>query len=96
LADFKQQELLGRLDALFNLQDVHLLLMDWIIIDNLLFHIIESERFRWFLGGVNPGAWISSEKPIMRIITKEFMYAFLYIKRILQLARNIIHITFDG
>jgi hypothetical protein len=55
LADPKQQELLGRLDALFNPQDVHLLLMDWIVMDNLPLHVVESERFRRFLGGVNPG-----------------------------------------
>jgi hypothetical protein len=54
LADSKQQKLLGRLDALFNPWDVHLLLINRIVMDNLPFCVVESERFRRFLGDMNP------------------------------------------
>jgi hypothetical protein len=95
LSNLKQQELFGRLDSLFNPQDAHLL-MNWIVMDNLPFCIIKSERFRRFLGAVNSKAWIPIKQMIMKFIAKEFLYVVPYIKQILQLARNMIYLTFDG
>jgi hypothetical protein len=50
--DPQQQTLLGKLQPLFNAEDSHLLLMDWIVMDNLPFWVVESERFRRFMKSV--------------------------------------------
>jgi hypothetical protein len=44
---------LGQLQRLFDAGDNELLLMNWIIMDNLPFQVVTSERFRRYLKSVN-------------------------------------------
>jgi hypothetical protein len=53
IGDSQQQKLFEKIQPLFNIGDSHFLLMDWIVMDNLPFWIVESERFRRFIKSVN-------------------------------------------
>jgi hypothetical protein len=64
--------------------------------NNLPFCVVKSERFRRFLCSVNPEAWISAENIIMNLVLREYQHAITQVKQMLQTARKLIHLTFDG
>jgi hypothetical protein len=72
LTDHQQQGLAGKLQALYDPQNTHLLLMEWIIMDNLPFYVVKLERFRRFLCRVDPEAWIPAENTVMNLVLREY------------------------
>jgi hypothetical protein len=71
----QQQQLLMKLQELFDAGDSQLFLMDWIVINNLPFRVVESEEFRRFVTSINPACWIPSRKVITNLIKNEYQYA---------------------
>jgi hypothetical protein len=78
--DSQQQTLSGKLQLLFNAENSHLLLMDWIVMNNLPFWVVESERFCRFVKSVNPMAWIPTRHTIINLVTREYQQAIPHIK----------------
>jgi hypothetical protein len=70
--------------------------MDWIVMDNLPFWVVESERFCRLVKSVNPMAWIPIRRTIINLVTREYQQATPHIKALLQTAKGLIHLTFDG
>jgi hypothetical protein len=92
----QQQQLLTKLQELFDAGDSQLFLLDWIVANNLPFSVVDSEEFRRFVTSINPACWIPSRKVITNLIKNEYQYAVSHIKTLLQTAKGLIHLTFDG
>jgi hypothetical protein len=71
---------INQLQRLFNSDDNELLLMNWIIMDNLPFRVVMSERFRHYLESVNPAALIPTRQLMINPVTKEYQHAIPQIK----------------
>jgi hypothetical protein len=71
---------LDQLKRLFDSSDSELLLMDWIIMDNLPFQFVDSERFRRYLKSVNPVAGIPTRQTVANLVTIEYQHAIPQVK----------------
>jgi hypothetical protein len=66
----EHQELLSKLEKLYNPRISNLLLLNWIVMNNLLFSVVEGPQFRRFVESVNQAAKIP-DRSIMRKLLKE-------------------------
>jgi hypothetical protein len=70
--------------------------MNWIVIDNLPFWIVEFQRFCQFMKSVSPMVWIPIKRIIINLVIREYQQAIPHIKALLQTSKELIHLTFDG
>lgn len=95
----RDQTLLGNLHTLFDPKMNQLLLLDWLTYHNLPFHLVNSERFRRLLLHNNPslqGRQIPSDKTLVSLLLNEYSRAVGPLRELLQRARGMVHVTFDG
>jgi hypothetical protein len=92
----EHQELLSKLEELYNPRISNLLLLDWIVMDNLPFSVIKGLRFRRFVELVNQAAKIPGRSTIRKLLNEEYQLVVPYVREVLQSALGMIHFTFDG
>jgi hypothetical protein len=95
----RDQALLGTLHSLFNPRMNQLLLLDWLTYHNLPFNLVNSERFRRILLYNNPSLQdrqIPTSKTLINLLVSEYKRALEPVCKLLQLARSMVHFTFDG
>jgi hypothetical protein len=85
----------GQLQRLFDARNSELLLMNWIIMNNLPFQIVTSERFRRYLKSVNPVAEVPTRQIMVNLVIKKYQYAIPQVKAFLNTAKELIHLIFD-
>jgi hypothetical protein len=73
-----------------------LLLMDWIIADNLLFRLVNSPVFRRWAIYRNSGGSLPIRKIIASLLKEEYQRVIPYVKQMLQSARGLVYFIFDG
>jgi hypothetical protein len=61
-----------KLQKLFDAGNSQLFLMNWIVINNLLFRIVKFKEFRRFVTLINLACWIPSRKVITNLIKNEY------------------------
>jgi hypothetical protein len=92
----QRQKLLSKLASLYVSSIGDLLLMDWIIADNLPFRLVDSPAFRRWAMYRNPGGLLPTRKTIASLLKEEYQRAIPHVKQMLQSARGLVHFTFDG
>jgi hypothetical protein len=92
----KHQELLSKLEELYNPRISNLLLLDWIVMDNLPFSMVEGPRFRQFVELMNQAAKIPGRSIMRKLLNKEYQLAVPHVRKVLQSALGIIHFTFNS
>ncbi|KID93789.1 Ribonuclease H-like protein, partial [Metarhizium majus ARSEF 297] len=95
----RDQMLLGNLHTLFDPKMNHLLLLDWLTYHNLPLNLVNSERFRRLLLYNNPSlqeGQIPSGKTLVNLLMSEYNRALGPLRELLQRARSMVHLTFDG
>jgi hypothetical protein len=79
----EHQKLLSKLKKLYNPRISNLLLLDWIVMDNLPFSVIEEPQFRRFVELVNQAAKIPGRSIIRRLLDEEYQLAVPYVRKVL-------------
>jgi hypothetical protein len=69
--------------------------MDWIIMDNLPFQVVTSERFRRYLKSVNPVAEVPTRQTVVNLVIREYQYAIPQVKALFNTTKELIHLTFN-
>jgi hypothetical protein len=90
------QKLLFKLAFLYVLLIKDLLLIDWIIANNLPFRLVNSPALQRWAIYRNSGSSLPTRKIIASLLKKEYQRAIPYVKQMLQSARGLVHFTFDG
>jgi hypothetical protein len=85
----------GQLQRLFDARDNELLLMDWIVMNNLPFQVVTLERFRRYFKSVNPVAEVLTRQTVINLVIKKYQYAIPQVKALLNTTKGLIHLTFD-
>ncbi|KAK6850419.1 Ribonuclease H-like protein [Apiospora arundinis] len=91
-----QQALIGRVDNFFCYRTTSLLVLDWLVRENLPFHTVDSPAFLRVLRSLNPIASIPNSKTFFRLLRTEFVKGKESVRELLATARGMVHITFDG
>jgi hypothetical protein len=71
----QHQQLIAKLKGLFDQRAADLLLMNWIVSQNLPFNLATSSKFRKFVNSLNPGAIIPLRMTIAKIMHSEYELA---------------------
>jgi hypothetical protein len=70
--------------------------MNWIVADNLPFWLVNSPAFRRWAMYRNFGGSLPTKKTIASLLKDEYQHVIPYVKRMIQSARGLVHLTFDG
>lgn len=95
----RDQSLLSSLQTLFDPKMNQLLLLDWLTYHNLPFNLVNSERFKRLLLYNNPSLrleQIPSDRTLVNLLSNEYSRALGPVHEVLQRARGMVHLTFDG
>jgi hypothetical protein len=92
----QHQKLLTRLAELHNPRISNLLLLDWIVMGNHPFSVVEDAWFRRYIKSINPAAKIPNRTTLRNLLAKEYQLIIPQVRKILQSVLGIIHFTFDG
>jgi hypothetical protein len=92
----QHQELLTKLAELHNPRISNLLLLNWIVMGNHPFSVVENARFRRYIKSINPAAKIPNRTTLRNLLAKEYQLTIPQVRKILQSALGMIHFTFDG
>jgi hypothetical protein len=70
--------------------------MNWIVNHNLLFRLVTTPGFRLFINSINLGVQIPSKGTISSLLSNDYENSVPEVRRQLQTAMGMIHLTFDG
>jgi hypothetical protein len=92
----QHQKLFSKLGSLYVSSIRDLLLMDWIMTDNLPFRLVDLVAFRRWAIYRNPGGSLPTRNMIASLLKNEYRRAIPHMKHMLQSSRGLMHFTFDG
>ena len=75
---------------------IRLLLLDWLVVTNQPFSIVETPSFKRLIEYIRPATQLPSRRTLLRLLRAEYDRGVTAIKSLLQTARGMIHFTFDG
>jgi hypothetical protein len=91
----EHQAMLARIKRMYDSNVADVLLLEWLVGDNVPFAVARSPRFRRLLKYLNPLTSVPSNQTLVNLVTREYQRAIPSVKQILQTAKGIMHFTFD-
>jgi hypothetical protein len=82
-SNLQHQELLTRLAELYNPRISNLLLLDWIVIGNHPFSVVEDARFHQYIKSVNSAAKIPNRTTLKNLLAEEYQLIIPQVRKIL-------------
>jgi len=73
-----------------------LLLLNWLLRENLPFHTVDTPAFEQVIKSLNPIASIPNSKSFLRLLGTEYEVGKAKVRELLSTARGMIHLSFDG
>jgi hypothetical protein len=90
------KQLIEQLMGLYDQKVSNLRLINWIVNHNLPFRLVATPDFRLFINSINPGVKIPSKGTILSLLNNKYKKVVPEMRRKLQTAMGMIHLTFDG